>query len=302
MKKFIKNIALFSILILSVGCLLELYLRTKTCEESYKRTLLEEHGSEIRYMIIGSSVSAMGIDPSYLPDSTYNVSCIGQWISSNKLMVERYSSLTPNLKAIIWGISVQCMWGNYFIKEFGRKTDKYIDKIVHEQIFLDFQMDNDIRCHSLLLSFPRVEINTYNNLGFDTTFSSKLSEEDWPSKIKEKIDEYVKTDSYEMKTTYVQNLQYIEDVVNLCKKKGIHVYLVMPPIYQGLTDLIPADQFEEINQAMNKIVAQYDNASWHDYSHDTRFIIDDFHDENHLNADKGAVKFSKILNNNLFVK
>jgi hypothetical protein len=303
MKKFIKNIAIFSALILSVGCIIELYLRTIPCDESYKRTLLDEHGCEFKNMIIGSSVSAWGIDPTYLPDSTYNVACTRQWISSNKLMVERYSTLTPNIKAIIWGISVQCMWGNYFIKEFGRKTNKDIDKITHEQIFLDFQMDNDIRLHSLFLSCPKgIKAKTFNSLGFDTTHLSKLSKGDWPSKIEGRIGQYAKTDTDEMKTTYVQNVQCMEDVVSLCRKKGIHVYFVMPPIYQGLTDLIPNDQFKEINQAMNKIVAQYDNASWHDYSHDTRFTIDDFIDEIHLNADKGAIKFSKILNEDLFVK
>lgn len=97
-----------------------------------------------------------------------------------------------------------------------------------------------------------------------------------------------------------RNIQYIEDVITECKEEDIRIYLVMPPIYKGLNEILPESQFAEINKAMNKLVTKYDNASWHDYSHDTHFHKEDFIDENHLNADKGAVKFSKILNRVIF--
>jgi hypothetical protein len=302
MKKFIKYIVLFALLVLGVGCVIELYLRSIPCDESVKRRIIEEHGSEIKNAIIGNSVAAWGIAPSYLLDSTYNVACQGQSIPSSKLMFEKYSSLMPHLKTLIWGMSVQSLWSDIFAEQFGR-IGRAEAKIVREQIFFDFQWDNDIRCHSLLLSCPKSSLEsteTYDSLGFNTLRVSTRSERDWSSNIEESVDRYKRLDTDEMRVTYAKNVQCVEDVVRQCKVKGIHVFFVMPPIYKGLADILPDGQFKEINEAMNKIVAKYDNASWHDYVHDTRFVKEDFIDENHLNADIGAVKFSKILVRDLF--
>lgn len=273
----------------------ELYLRNMPSDELDKKTILEKHGNQIRNLIIGNSVIGWGVNPLYLPDSTFNVACTGQCIHSNKLMFDNYYHLTPHVKCIIWGISIQSLWDDNFKPEHIK-----IENITYEQAVLGFKLDKNFLHHSLLFGFNNYyNTNLHDSLGFDITHQSALSNNIWDHHILNRMEKYQRGKSNEL-PIYIKNIQTIEDLIKDCNQKGIKVHLVMPPIYKELANLLPDNQLQTINLSMNSLTKKYNNCTWHDYSKDTRFTKEDFIDENHLNADIGAVKFSNILNQNLF--
>jgi hypothetical protein len=295
-----------------MGIGVEYMLRRIPNDFSYKKQLVETKGAEMRNMIIGSSVVDYGIDPLYLPDSTYNLAIAGQWIPSNAKMLKTFYSYTPNIKVLIWGISVQSLWIDY--EDSGLVYfPSQEETIAYEQIYLNFELDSDPIHRSEFLSALHpscLKLNKYylkndttmycDSLGFDHKYSCNRSKKGWDADSHKNVDGFVRCEDNHAREIFSTHLQMIEDVLSFSYEKGIRVYLVMPPIYKGLAKSIPTSQFQDIDNAMNALAQKWSNCSWHDYSRDTRFDKDDFFDRNHLNAERGAVKFSKILNDDLF--
>lgn len=100
---------------------------------------------------------------------------------------------------------------------------------------------------------------------------------------------------------YQSNICRMHEVAELCHKRGIHLYLVMPPVHPEYYRLADKKQLELIREAVAEVVSCWDNVSSHEYFDDCRFTDDDFYDGNHLNSDIGAKKFSTILKNDLSV-
>ena len=78
MKRFIIRVLLFSLCVLAIGAIFELYLLTVENEYSYKRRYVEENGSAIKTLILGHSHAAFGMNPDLMGDSVFNFAISGR--------------------------------------------------------------------------------------------------------------------------------------------------------------------------------------------------------------------------------
>lgn len=321
MKKFLRYIVLFS-LPLVVLCLgVEYMLRQIPNPYTFKRYLLEEKGAGIKNMIIGSSVVNQGVDPSLLPDSTYNLAFSGQFIRYNKAQLEKFIDSLPNLKCIIWGISTQALWADE--SESGVLFQDRIasECIAYYTIYMDISFDDNWLHHSEFLSSPatiwREKWTKYylqhkktmycDSFGLDHKYDSSEKYEEykgdmdkWLKDIPVGAKKHTPLHNGKAERIYRQNVRCMDDVARLCHDRGIRLCLVVPPVYQEYCKLISDWQKQQIYSTLGEVAGKWDNVSWYNYFEDLRFVKDDFYNANHLTSDGGAGKFSRILMKDLF--
>lgn len=316
MKKFLKTVCLFSLPLLLLGIGFEYSLRQIPNPFRFKRNLLEEKGGQIKTMIIGSSVADYGIDPSCLPDSTYNLAVSGQWFRYNEGQLEKYIDRLPHLKNVIWGIAYQALWSDEYESGVFFQDSKNDESIAYHSIYMDISFDHNLIHRSELLSAGKICFEKWSkhylrhektmscdSSGLDHTYDLSEKEKDkrkWLNAIPKAIRIHTALDNEKAERVYRQNIQRMHSVAKLCHDKGVKLYLVIPPTYKMYYDNVDEKQLQRMRLAIQEVADKWDNVSWYDYFKDNRFVEDDFYDGNHLTSDVGAVKFGNILRKEIF--
>ena len=310
MKKFILISIIFSIPFILFIVSLEYSLRKIPNGFTLKNELLVKKGLSIKHLIIGSSVAADGINPLYLPDSTYNLAVSGQWFRFNKAILEKHIDKMPNLKSVILGIAYQALWSDEissdgaFINNLGEENRH---RLACYNLYMDICFDRNPLRLSELLSSSRLSLKKwykyyvmgedvvpYDSLGAyktapnltDDRFDDLKARAEWLRRLKNDISSKM----------YQENIQRMNEMARLCNEKGIALYIVITPHYKGFCELADKEQITEMKEAIKSVTDKWDNVYMYDYFYDSRFSDEDFANGNHLSKDKGAEKFSKILN------
>jgi hypothetical protein len=274
---------------------------------SVKRELLDREGNKISTLVIGSSVAQYGIDPIYLPDSSYNMAFANQWLPSNVLFLETYYDKMPHLRTIIWGFTLASLWSDY-------EKDYTPDQITRDQIYLGLPVKSNLLYNSELITSPisvlklikyyikREPLTLCDSLGLDHLFDSRYAAPGWEHSFSRKMRDYtpIKESEIEVQKAFLENIDAIDRALAFCHEKGIKVHLMMPPTYEDWAKYLNPVQYDEMNAVMIHFTRKWDNVTWHDYSRDPRFDKSDFHDWAHLNSDIGAAKFAKIIRQEIF--
>lgn len=83
----------------------------------YKQRYIEQHGSEIKTLILGHSQAANGINPWVMGDSVFNMAELSRILYYDKEILLRNISSMPNLKAVIYPLMYQLDNGAFFERE-----------------------------------------------------------------------------------------------------------------------------------------------------------------------------------------
>lgn len=305
MKQFIKYILLFSSVIIVLGGIMEYMLRQPNNMYKFKKELIETKADQIETMIIGSSVVNHGLDPKYMAPGTYNMAVSGEWMRFNKILLERYINRLNGLKYIIWG---QCYHGLWMddTADFSEKS------VVNHKLYMNIQAENDWGHNSELISLRAIAFRKWSkyylkhqetmecdSLGLDHHFDTKHINPSWKEDIPALVLKHINYMRNDQSNLYQQNLNRIREVATLCKHKGIHLFLVIPPVYNEFKELADPHQLNLIETGFHTIVNEFSHVHYLNYFADERFNQEDFYDGNHLNSDVGAVKFAKILNKDI---
>lgn len=98
---------------------------------------------------------------------------------------------------------------------------------------------------------------------------------------------------------YRENINRMHQIAQVCKSRGITLYLVMPPVHPTYYQLMNQKQLVLIHNAITEVTNKWGNVHSLEYFGDTRFNDEDFYDGNHLSSDIGAIKFTKILKDDI---
>ena len=260
----------------------------------------------MKNLIIGSSVANCGINPAFLADSTYNLAISGQWLRYNQAILEKYIDKLPHLHNIIWGISYQSLWIDDSIDQ-----DKI--SISNHKIYMDIDRGKDIFYNIELIATGSISFRKWSkyyilhkktmscdSLGLDHSYDLSERNRTWREDIPRLIKGHTAIKNEKTEKLFLQNIRHINEVAELCQKRGINLYIVIPPVYSEYYKLTDTSQVKKIHTTLHKIAAQWNNVRFYDYFNDDRFEEDDFNNGNHLSSDKGAAKFTKILRKDIW--
>lgn len=214
----------------------------------------------------------------------------------------------PSLKFVIWGICFHSLW-----TDDCEEVDE--SSLINHKIYMDITREEDY-FHNVELPYlgslalrkwskyyiQRKPTVFCDSLGLDHSYDHIYKSARWLEDIPRMVRNQHKPILADKDSKlYQSNICRMHKVAESCHKRGIHLYLVMPPVHPEYYRLADKKQLELIRKAVAEVVSCWDNVSSHEYFDDCRFTDDDFYDGNHLNSDIGAKKFSTILKNDLSV-
>lgn len=295
MKRFIIK----TILVISpiVVCLLamEYYLRSIPNDYSFKNNFLDNNSERIEHLILGSSHSYYGIDPTYIDGIAFNASHISQSIDYDYEIFKKYTGQFKNLKTIIIPIDYSTLFSRLSAGVESWRVKNY-------EIYYGINRSNHIRDHFELLNF-RFSTNvtrcfsylnndkssiTCSELGFgtDSIKQKDLNETGISAAIR-----HTKSDQ----RFYHENLDIIEKLINYSNEKNVNVIFVTFPAYSTYTDNLNQQQLDKTLETINDLIDKNPKCSYYNFLYDLDFGTTHFRDADHLNK-KGAQLLSKKLN------
>jgi hypothetical protein len=297
MKKFLKIFIYFFIPIVIASACLEVYMRHIPNSYTYKDEWMKKNGNSVETLILGSSHAYYGINPEYLSSKAFNLANVSEDLERDKFVLYKYAEQEKNLKNVILVLSDDNLLSNMDISVENWRIAYYSMYMGYNKKPLALEITNARMADKLTAYLRGEDMRGCNRLGFGTAYT-KSNRITITSNI---INETLKRHTVLNKegavdtTRLADNIDFLDDIIHLCKQKSIKLIIIQPPVVKEYWELMNKKQLSIFYQTIRTEVAKNRNIEFHNYSCDTRLTLDDFYDCDHLTMD-GARKFSEILN------
>ena len=301
MKKFIIKLLLFLLPILSIGIILEVLLRQIPNDYKFKKEYLDKYADKIEVLILGSSHSFYGINPTYLDYKSFNVGNLSQTYKYDLAILEKYESKLQNLKHLVLPIS--------YFSLFDKLEEKQDWRTSYYVINYGFPSPS-IKDYSKLVS-NKLDINLelikrYYIYGRENSLSSG---EGWARRFyfgnKQDLDitgmKAAKAHTANTFSNFQENLNTLNSIIEFCKINGIKIYLFTPPTYNTYSEALDKRQLDLTIETANELSRKYDHVVYFNWMNEATFTSMDYFDADHLNkigSKKLTLKINSFLKKN----
>lgn len=304
MRRFLVKTLLFSLPILLIATLMEILLQNIPNDYVVKKQYLDKHSSEIETLILGSSHSFYGIDPSFFSSNTFNASFVSQTLDYDYEILKAYQAKLTSLKTIVLPISVFSLFFDLEKSPEAWRQKNYI-------IYYKFSTGKSFKEHSEVLG-GRTKVNLLRIISYYikrnptvassplgwgrnyTSITSKNLEKTGKSAALRHSGDFGLKDSVEMANIFKKNLTILDSIVNWSSKRNIKLLLLTPPAYISYRQNLNQRQLNLTTETVEKIVAGNSNCVYLNLLSDSDFVAKDFYDADHL-SEIGAKKLSKLI-------
>lgn len=291
MKKFLKKTLLFLLPILLVLPPLEIYLRRIPNAYKLKYDYMAAHAGEVETLILGSSHTYRGIDPSLLSARAFNLAYHSQDVLRDRYLFDLFVPRMDSLETVITSYSYFSLSEKLEDTPYGSTLLKY---------------------YGMYMAYP------------PTRVSLELSISGWPKKIyyrmfgrgilecdslgfgRERL--YVErkpiTEASAKRVAaghlmadtlnYAANKECYRHMASECSRRGVRLILLAVPVSPQYYAALDSAQLADMRSFANALEAEFDNVLFLDFMTDDRFTEDDFFDADHL-APSGAGKMTGVI-------
>lgn len=295
MKNFLRNIFIFSSIIIAILAILEVVARSLPTSYSYKNDWMMKNGDKVKNLVLGSSHTYYGVRPEVLGDSTFNLANISQTPEYDLALLEHYLPLMPNIKRVIMPVS-------YFTFRDPKieKGDEWM-LAVRYKIHMDLPLHSDFSIYNLEITdfdaykgklkclIFKAPSNKCDSLGFGLGFTLAARDDRW------KEISVARAEKHTLSTPgrFGQVREVHDRLLHLAKKHDIDVVLITTPSWPAYTSALDSVQLAEMYEGIEDLLKN-EGVVYYDFLKDERFGDSDFYDPDHLN-DIGAAKLTQIL-------
>ena len=297
MRLFLFKLTLFfAPILLSLG-LVEYGLSRLPTGYEKKRRLLEQHISDARVLVTGSSHAFRAVQPSLFGGvPAYNTAYVNQDIYYDTRIVLRYLPRAANLRLVMVSVS-------YFSFEVVTEDSIAAQRVPFYTRFWDIPpatpgpraadysfiaLHGAERTRTLLWNgFHSREGEDIDPLGHAALPHRNVSAVQSGAVA-------ITRHHGNMKAANVQKtVHWMEEMLDALQSRGVAVVLITTPVSPSYRERIDPAALHRMQDAIEHLRREY-GLEYRDYSADPRFAFRDFADSDHL-ADRGAEKFSLIL-------
>ena len=282
MKKFLRHIGLFLLPIVLVVIVLEIVAEAIPNSYTYKREFMEQHGSHIHTLILGSSNAYDGINPSVLP-SAFNLANSSQTLEDDYRLLAKYVDSMDSLKTVILGLGYHSLGAT---SEDNRRTyytiymdlyprwpiSKYSFEVFNLELLtkkiIKYAVSRDVtRCDSLGQRVGHTAAAVKEQREFWNKDAAALAANDeW------------KEESGESRVE--RNVECLKAIIELCNTHHVQPVIVTMPVLPEYKDALSPKQIAFHNSVMHSLPSSaiYIDASdwpipadgWYNATHLTR--------------------------------
>jgi hypothetical protein len=307
MKKFLINAVLFLLWVTSITSVVIIVFEKKlggiTNSYNLKRHQLESQADSIQVLVLGTSQSLHGINPAYFNLKGYNASNTAQSFYFDEQIALRYLDKMPRLKYVL--ISISDYTFGYEIIDGNEEWRDYFYAQCWDIKFPEIK-SSDLRLHSkILLYTPEISLG-YALQGFHVNLTDNYTDKGWAKMIEHTdIDDINGLKRVQSHNSVYHSNRYgsiksmLDTLLFELKKRNITPVLFVPPVTSNYNKYADKEKLKIMYNTISELCKKY-KCKYYDYLTDSRFLVSDFGDCDHLNS-TGAEKFSKILNEDILL-
>ena len=247
----------------------------------YKQRYIEQHGEEIKTLILGHSQAAYGINPLVLGDSVFNMAEPSRILYYDKEILKRNITSLPNLKVVIYPLLYQIDNGAFFTMEsfrtFAIKEYKKAMYINPPDEYRDYPVKPttmEVLCKQNYINQRDCDSLGYISVGNDY------------SDIADYIDIEINEDSI---------IAMLRTMAEICEERGIKFIIVTEPCTNTFNEqVVNTEGLDRINRIIDS-VNNHCPVFYRDYLNHPDFREGKlYHSQTHLN-NQGAILFAQRI-------
>ena len=267
MKRFLQDIGLFTVVALLFLGALEWGAESIPNSYTYKRDYMEQHGSQIETLILGSSNAYDGLNPRVLPNA-FNLSNSSQTLEDDYRLLAKYIDSMDSLQTVIVGLDYHALGAT---SQANRRTyytiymdlyprwpfNKYSFEVCNTEVLvkkiIKYAVSRDVtRCDSL-----------GQRVGH--TLEAAESGAEWWNKDVLSLVENDKLEIGNCRLAIEENMRYLSAIVDLCNAHGVQPVIVQMPVMEEYKRLLPVEQvalMEEVLQSLDSAAICINASEW----------------------------------------
>lgn len=252
----------------------------------YKYNYIQQHGSEIKTLILGHSQAANGINPWVMGDSVFNMAELSRIMYYDREILVRNISAMPNLKAVIYPLMYQLDNGAFFTQESFRKfsINEY-KRTMGISAPPKYERDCSYRPKPLDVINYHFYVSTRDcdSLGYMSLGNSFSDAVDF-------INTDVDDDSI---------IDMLSAMASVCDENGVRFIVISMPCNNTFNNqLVDSMGVDRINRIIESVQTRYP-MEYRDYLNHSDFRYEDIYQrQTHLN-NKGATLFAQRIKKDL---
>lgn len=319
MRRFLKRLSVFLLLLIAVLALFEVGFRTKRTPFKGKYDGLEKYASEIEILALGHSHANEGFNPRMFTHRAYNMAMGFQNVYFDDYILGHFIDRMDSLKCVVISMSYF-----HFLNELPHLNDMQGEDVFNTVKYHLYWGAEKIYDEKISDWNPKYNLEILNNpatsyIGMFKYYLSgdafrRRTVDSWSDFLRYGFNggqDVVNTEAYLDdngirdarahtwgKDAEPVNYHIYEHIVQVCQSHGVNVVLMLYPCWHSYYENMDADQIAQARTLMEQLSYEYGNCFVLDYLADPRFDPHDFHDASHLNK-YGAEKISAILNDDL---
>lgn len=267
MKRFLRDIGLFSVVALLFFGALEWVAESIPNSYTCKRDYMELYGEEIKTLILGSSNAYDGLNPCVLSNA-FNLANSSQTLEDDYRLLAKYIDSMDSLRTVIVGLGFHSlaatpeanrrMYYTIYMDLYPRwPISKYSFEVCNPEMLvkkiIKYAVSRDVtRCDSL-----------GQRIGH-TKEAAKTGAEWW----NKGVDALVANDRLEIGNCRLEiedNLRYLHAIVDLCNAHGVQPVIVQMPVMKVYKRRLPEEQvalMKEELQSLDSSAICIDASEW----------------------------------------
>lgn len=267
MKRFLRNTALFLLPLLIIAAALEFVAEAIPNSYSYKRDYMEQHGAEIRTLILGSSNAYDGLNPNVLPHA-FNLANSSQTLEDDYRLLAKYIDSMDSLQMVIVGLGYHSLGTT---KEEHRRTyyTLYMDLYPRWPISkYSFEVCNlEMLVKKIIKYAVSRDVTRCDSLGqrVGHTLEAAESGAEWWNKDVQSLVDNDRMVVGKWSMVIDENLQYLHAIVDLCNVHKVQPIIVLMPVMGEYKRQLPKEQvalMEEVLRSLDNSAICIDASEW----------------------------------------
>lgn len=267
MKKFLRNIALYALPVLIVAGVMEFVAEAIPNSYTYKRGYMEQHGSQIETLILGSSNAYDGLNQSVLPHA-FNLANSSQTLEDDYRLLAKYIDSMDSLQTVIVGLGYHSLGAT---TEDNRRT--------YYTIYMDLYPRWPLSKYSFEVCNPEMlvkkiikyavsrDVTRCDSLGQRVGHTKEAVESgaEWWNKGVDALVDNDRLDIGHCRLEIERNTRYLEAIVDLCNAHNVQPVIVQMPVMKEYKRRLPEEQvalMDEVLQSLDSVATCIDASEW----------------------------------------
>ena len=292
MNRFLRNIALYALPLLVIAVVMEFVAEAIPNSYTYKRDYMEQHGADIRTLILGSSNAYDGLNPCVLPQA-FNLANSSQTLEDDYRLLAKYIDSMDSLQTVIVGLGYHSLGAT---TEDNRRT--------YYTIYMDLYPRWPLSKYSFEICNPEMlikkiikyavsrDVTRCDSLGQrvgHTKEAVEIGAEWWNKDVQSLVNnDRMVVGKWSM--VIEGNTRYLREIVYICNSHGVQSEIVLMPVMAEYKRQLPKEQVA----LMDEVLQSLDNEAFCIDASDWSIPEDGWYNATHLTKE-ASVEFTKQI-------